>query len=143
MIRKTILGVAMAAILASCSSNNATTGDVSNTVTSGNWRVSYYNDSGTDETYHFAGYSFVFGTNGVLTASNGTNTYTGSWSVTDSNSNDDSLSDLDFNIFFSAPAEFEDLTDDWDIKSFTSTKIELEDVSGGGSGTDRLTFEKN
>lgn len=142
MIRKTFWSVAMAAVWASCSNNNATTGDISNTVTSGNWRVSYYNDSGIDETYHFTGYSFVFATNGVLTASNVTNTYTGTWSVTDSNSNDDSLSDLDFNIYFSAPAEFEDITDDWDIKSYSSTKIELEDESGGGSGTDRLIFEK-
>lgn len=141
-MRKSFFVLAIASMLASCSSNNATVGDITNIVTSGNWKISYYNDSGTDETYHFTGYTFVFGPNGVLTASNGTNNYTGTWSVTDSNSNDDSLSDLDFNISFSTPDEFEDLTDDWDIKTYSSTKIELEDVSGGGSGTDLLTFEK-
>ena len=38
---------------------------------------------------------------------------------------------------------FEDLNDDWDFISQSSTKIELIDVSGGNGGTDYLTFEKN
>ena len=72
---------------------------VINTVTSGTWRITFYEDSGVDETYHFTGYNFTFGASNVLTASNGTNTYTGTWSVTNSDSNDDSPSnDLDFNI---------------------------------------------
>jgi hypothetical protein len=79
----------------------------------------------------------------VLTATNGTLTHTGIWSVTDSNSNDDSMDDLDFNIAFTTPANFLELTDDWDIQSRTDTKIELIDVSGGNGGTDYLTFEKN
>ncbi|MFN7419673.1 MAG: hypothetical protein ACK5RV_02185, partial [Flavobacterium sp.] len=70
-------------------------------------------------------------------------TYTGVWSVTDSNSNDDSMDDLDFNIAFTTPANFLELTDDWDIQSRTDTKIELIDISGGNGGTDYLTFEKN
>jgi hypothetical protein len=79
-----------------------------------------------------------------LTATNGTNTFTGFWSVTSNNSNDDSPNnDLDFNILFASPANFEDLSDDWDIVSRTTTKIELIDVSGGNGGTDYLTFEKN
>jgi len=52
-------------------------------------------------------------------------------------------SDLDFNIFFASPPDFEDLSDDWDFISHTSTKIELIDMSGGNGGTDYLTFEKN
>jgi hypothetical protein len=48
-------------------------------------------------------------------------------------------------ILFSspAPADFiDDLSDDWDILSYSATKIELIDVSGGNGGTDYLTFEK-
>lgn len=118
---------------------------VINTVTSGTWRITFYEDSGVDETYHFIGYNFTFGASNVLTASNGTNTYTGTWSVTNSDSNDDSPSnDLDFNILFATPAVFADeLSDDWDILSRTDTKIELVDVSGGNGGTDYLTLEKN
>lgn len=123
------------------SSVNQTT--VVNTVSSGTWRITLYNDSGTIKTNQFTGYNFTFGPSNVLTATNGTQTYTGVWSVTDSNSNDDSMDDLDFNIAFTAPANFLELTDDWDIQSRTDTKIELIDISGGNGGTDYLTFEKN
>lgn len=116
---------------------------VINTVSSGTWRITYYNDSGSDETTNFNGFNFTFGTNNVLTASGNGVSYTGTWSVTDSNSNDDTINDLDFNIAFSAPDNFLELSDDWDIVSRTDTKIELIDVSGGNGGTDYLTFEKN
>lgn len=116
---------------------------VINTVSSGTWRITLYNDSGTIKTNQFTGYNFTFGPSNVLTATNGTQTYTGVWSVTDTNSNDDSIDDLDFNIAFTAPANFLELTDDWDIQSRTDTKIELIDISGGNGGTDYLTFEKN
>lgn len=125
----------------SSSSVNQTT--VVNTVSSGTWRITLYNDSGTIKTNQFTGYNFTFDPSNVLTATNGTLTHTGIWSVTDSNSNDDSMDDLDFNIAFTTPANFLELTDDWDIQSRTDTKIELIDVSGGNGGTDYLTFEKN
>lgn len=51
--------------------------------------------------------------------------------------------DIDFNIFFSSPADFSELSEDWDIISHTASKIELKHVSGGNGGIDLLTFEKN
>jgi len=126
------------------SSSSSNPNPVINTVNQGTWRVTSYIDSDTDETSHFTGYNFTFATGNVLTATNGTNTYTGSWSVTIDNSNDDNpSSDLDFNILFASPANFADLSDDWNIVSRTDTKVELIDVSGGNGGTDYLTFEKN
>lgn len=122
---------------------NVNQNQVINTVMSGTWRITNYVDSGTNETSNYAGYNFTFAAGNVLTAVGGGATYNGTWSVTDSNSNDDTLNDLDFNIAFSTPAILLDLSDDWDIVSRTDTKIELVDVSGGGSGTDYLTFEKN
>lgn len=107
------------------------------------WRITKYIDSGNNEINHFTGYNFTFGANNILTATNGTNTYIGTWSITDSNSNDDSQDDLDFNVFFASSPDFEELSDDWHFISQTSTKIELIDVSGGNGGTDDLTFEKN
>lgn len=50
---------------------------------------------------------------------------------------------IDFNIFFASPADFAELSEDWDIISHTASKIELKHVSGGNGGTDLLTFEKN
>ena len=117
--------------------------DIESNVETGTWRISKFIDSGDDETNDFAGYVFTFESNGVLNATNGVNSYDGTWSITDSNSNDDSQDDLDFNINFNLMNEFEDLNDDWDIISQSSTKIELIDVSGGNGGTDLLTFVKN
>ena len=88
-------------------------------------------------------YNFSFGSSNVLTATNGTNTYSGSWNVTDSNSADDNLSELDFNITFISPAQFAKLTDDWEIIEKSSNLIRLRDISGGNGGIDYLTFTKN
>lgn len=122
--------------------------EIENTVQTGTWRITNFIDSGQNETSDFNGYNFTFQSNGTLIASNNATTLTGTWSVTDdSNSNDDSNNDddIDFNIFFpvSDDHDFEDLNDDWDIVSRTSTVIELIDVSGGNGGTDLLKFERN
>ena len=122
---------------------NNTQTTVQSIVQSGTWRITKFIDSETDETDHFTGYNFTFQSSGVLNADNGTNSYDGTWSITDSNSNDDSQDDLDFNINFNLTNDFEDLNDDWDFISQSSTKIELIDVSGGNGGTDYLTFKKN
>ena len=125
--------------------NSAEIQDVTNTAETGTWIITYFYDTDSDETSDYTGYEFTFGANGVLTATNGMNTHTGTWSVTDdSNSSDDSNDDddIDFNISFLSPPDFEELSDDWDIMTHTSTKIELTDDSGGNGGTDFLTFEK-
>ncbi|WP_053990824.1 hypothetical protein [Mangrovimonas sp. TPBH4] len=143
-------------ILTSCSSdddnnnsnNDAIIEEVENIAESGDWIITSFIDSNEDETSHFTGYTFTFGSNGTLTATNGTTTHTGIWTITDSsNSTDDdnnSDDDLDFNIFFNVPDtnDFEDLNDDWDIDTYSSTTIKLIDISGGNGGTDTLTFQK-
>jgi len=134
--------------LSSCSSSdpasnpNTTTG-VQNTIQSGTWRITSFVDKGNDETSHFNGFSFTFGSNNVLTAVNGSNTFAGTWSISDSNSNDDTLNDLHFNIQFNLSNDFESLNEDWQIISRTSTRIELIHISGGNGGTAYLTFEKS
>lgn len=134
----------------SSSDNSQQIAQIEGIVEAGTWRITNFNDSGQDETSDFTGYSFTFASSGTLTASNGTTTLDGTWSITndsssssDDDSNDDD--DIEFNIFFPVPDtnDFEDLNDDWDIVSTSATRIELIDVSGGNGGTDRLTFEKN
>ncbi|MFH6602212.1 hypothetical protein ACEZ3G_01895 [Maribacter algicola] len=114
-------------------------------IANGDWKITYYFDSDKDETSDYAGYVFTFQEDGVLAVSNGSTALSGAWSITSSdNSNDDSSSnDVDFNIVFSSPVLFEELSDDWEIKKYTSTTIELYDISGGDGTTDFLTFTKN
>ena len=148
--RQSILLLLVTVFFLSCSSDDSSStgtnsiSSVTSVVASGTWKITYYFDTDKEETSNFSGYNFTFGSNGVLTATNGTLTQTGTWSVTDSNSDDDnSISDLDFNIAFTSPATFLELTDDWEIIERTSTVIKIKDVSGGNGGTDYLTFTKN
>lgn len=117
--------------------NNPTPTTVSNTLSSGTWRITYYWDTDHEETSNYSGYAFTFGSGNVLTAVNGASTVTGTW-VTGL---DDSQVKLI--LAFSTPASFAELSDDWHVTERTDTRIKLEDVSGGGGGTDYLTFEKN
>jgi len=152
------LALSFMLILSSCSSDddgNSPSNDlqqiaqIENDVESGTWRITNFIDSGQNETSDFAGYDFTFNTDGTLVATNGSNTQNGTWSITDDDDSDDDSSsdddDIDFNIFFPVPDtnDFEDLNDDWDIVSASSTVIELRDVSGGSGDIDFLTFEKN
>lgn len=151
-----ILGIVTLVLLVfSCSSDDDSGSDnsseiiaaIRNISASGSWTITSFIDSGSNETNHFNGYSFTFGANGNLTATNGQTTVSGSWSVTSSNSGDDdyddSYNDIDFNIFFASPDAFEELSDDWHIITYSNTSIQLIDVSGGNGGTDYLTFTKN
>lgn len=114
----------------------------SQSVIEGGWSITLFSDSGKDETNHFTGYRFEFQSNKMIRASQGSNVVQGSWSITDSNSNDDNPDHLHFNITFSSPNSFGDLTEDWQFISQSKSKIELIHISGGNGGTDYLTFEK-
>ena len=126
--------------------NSAEINDIKNTVQTDSWHITSFMDSGVDETNEYTGYSFTFNSNGTLEASNGSESVNGTWSVTDdNNSNDDSNTndDIDFNIFFTSPANFnDDLSEDWEMVSLSPIKIELIHISGGNGGTDTLIFEK-
>jgi hypothetical protein len=119
------------------SSSSITPGNVSNTVTSGTWRITYYWDTDHEETSNYNGYNFTFATGGILTAVKTGSTVTGSWST----GMDDSKTELV--IGFASPASFVEISDDWEVIENSPTKIRLQDVSGGNGGTDLLTFEKN
>ncbi len=139
-----VIGFVAVFALGACKKDkNETQDEIKSSIESGSWRITKFIDSGSDETSDFSGYNFTFSNSGGVVANNGSNSYNGTWSITDSNSDDDSQDDLDFNLYFNLTNNFEDLNDDWDFVSHSSTKIELIDVSGGNGGTDYLTFEKN
>lgn len=116
----------------SCQKDDSNITDI---VKEGTWRVTLYNDSGTDELYHFTDYTFTF-SNGTVTATKSGSSVTGTYS----SGTDDSQHK--FILDFGSTVPFEELNDDWHILEETSTKIRLEDVSGGSGETDLLTFEK-
>ena len=106
------------------------------TAQTGKWKVTYYNDNGNDETSTYTGYEFQFNTGGTITVTKAGTTINGTWKT----GNDDSQ--VKFYLNFGTVNPFQELNDDWHLIQQSSTIIKLEDVSGGGSPTDYLTFEK-
>lgn len=113
-------------------------------VMSGDWIIVHYFDTDKEETDDYQGYTFKFNADGTLATTNGNSSLSGAWSISssDSSGNHGGSDDVDFNILFSSPEIFVELSDDWDIKNYSNSKIELIDVSGGNGGTDLLTFAK-
>jgi len=142
------ISLTMGLIFFSCSEDNEPlTGQDKNRLEeilqAGIWKVTRFEDSGKDETSHFGGYDFVFGSNKSLTAENGVNRMEGSWSIMDQSSDDDSPDAPELVILFSDSGIFEELNEDWDIVSYAQNLVELIHVSGGNGGTDYLTFERD
>ena len=138
-MKKIILSLVVLAFI-SCTKDNGssiTPANLNSTVSSGTWKVTYYWDNDHEETTNFTGYSFTFGGSNVLTAVKSSTTVTGTW-VTGT---DDSKVKL--TLAFVSPVDFIEISDDWEVIEKTTTKIRLQDVSGGISTTDYLTFEKN
>jgi hypothetical protein len=126
--------------LSSCKKDELTSNDnsstITNIVTQSKWKITKYNDSGTDELYHFSGYEFSFESDGKIIATKNSTAVNGSWSE----GIDDSQTK--FYLDFGTTTPFDELNDDWHILEKTSVMLKLEDVSGGNGGTDLLTFEK-
>lgn len=109
------------------------------TIEEGTWKVELFSEDGVDQTHHFVGYVFDFKEDGSVTASNGSLTITGTWSTND-NVEDDSSRNIHFVLSFPSTNHFEDLSDDWHLKTMSDSKVSLEDISGGDGSIDLLTF---
>lgn len=143
---KSILPIALFIVTLTSCNKSKTQNNIQDDIQQGTWVVSSYIDNGNDETMDFTAFRFTFNQDGSLQVmdllSSSTNQFAGQWSITDSNSNDDSIDDLDFNVTFNVGNKLDDLTDDWDIVSQSETEIKLVDVSGGNGGADYVTFTK-
>lgn len=142
----TIFFLALVVAFSSCTKKNDDSVNPSNSLNksqmvTGQWMVSYYFDSGKDETGHYNGYTFVLDDNGTLTASNGSSTYTGKWWIGSPGSDDDNSSNR-FNIQISGNKAMEDITDDWRIISLNDSGIQLEDDSNSGTSIEKLHFAR-
>lgn len=143
---KSILPIALFLVTLSSCNKSKTQNNIQDAIQQGTWVVSSYIDNGSEETMDFAAFRFTFNQDGSLQVmdllSSSSNQFAGQWSITDSNSNDDSMDDLDFNITLNVGNKLDDLTDDWDMLSQSKSEIKLIDVSGGNGGTDYVTFTK-
>ena len=109
--------------------------DLTDILLDGTWIVASYFEDANNQTGNYSGYELDFISDGTVVATNGSNTNNGTWSVF-SNGNEVMLNfgtDMPFQ-------EFND--DDWDVISSSDTEVVLQDVSGGGGGTDTLTLQK-
>jgi hypothetical protein len=103
--------------------------------------VVYFYDSQKDKTANYAGYTFIFGDNYLLTTTKETNSYTGQWFVSKSTSDNDLYSTI-FKISMSPTDIFQDLNGDWKVIENTGNSLTLKDDSHGDISSDYLTFQK-
>ena len=119
-----------------CTGGGGGTQGLVDVLSDGQWFVQSYIDDGDDETYHYTSYTIVFNIDGTVVATNSNGTINGTWNVTNSSSG------LDLVLNFGGQIPFDEFNDDWDVSNYTTTLVELFDVSGGNGGTDYLTFAK-
>lgn len=122
---------------ASCDDKSSSNNNNTVTPASGTWKVTYFFDK-QDETSNYASYTFEFGSNGSLTASNGSQTYSGTWATGIDDSADKFLIDFSGTI----PSALSDLEEDWRILKIESNFMHFEHTSGGNGDTDVLKFSK-
>jgi hypothetical protein len=101
-------------------------------ISTGNWKVTQFLDSGKDETTDFSALSFSFNSDGTLIAKNSTNSYTGSWVLTQSSSasdDDPSVNDLadKITIIISGDKLMDKLSKKWAVSQVSSSLISLTD----------------
>ena len=110
---------------------------VISTLNSSTWKITWYVDSGKDETSDYEGALITFNTGGNLLGSQGLLSYPGTWA----SEYDDNVVKLDMD--FGGVNPFSKLNDDWRVLSRTENEIKLSSESGGGSGIDYLTLVRN
>lgn len=128
-------------VFASCSNSsddNTPGGNNNVTPAAGQWKVTYFYDK-KDETSYYAGYTFEFGAGGSLSASNGSQSWSGTWSTGIDDSANKFL--IDFNG--TLPSALSELEEDWRIITIEDNFMHFEHTSGGNGDTDVLKFTKN
>ncbi len=122
-----------------CDDNSSSNNNSNNNVTpaAGVWKVNFFFDK-QDETSNYSNYTFEFGANGSMSASNGNQTYSGTWATGFDDSTDKFLIDFSGTV----PSALAELEEDWRIIKIESNFMHFEHTSGGNGDTDILKFVK-
>lgn len=107
------------------------------TPSAGSWKVIYFFDK-QDETSNYVVYSFEFEANGKLSATNGSQTWNGTWLSGYDDSTDKFLIDFSGSV----PSALSELEEDWRIIKVEEKFMHFEHTSGGNGDTDVLKFNK-
>ncbi|WKN42158.1 hypothetical protein [Tunicatimonas pelagia] len=107
----------------------------------GNWEVTLFRDDNEDETDDFAGLTFEFQEGGDLIISDGNQSTTARWSITNSNRRVEiDLDDDDLTVFGNRD-ELEDLDDDWIVVEKSDNLLYLRE-DDDDSDRDEVRFER-
>ena len=135
---KIIVLLNLLAVVASCSKTDDSIPasnqpeELKQKIVSDVWVISSYIDKIKNETHNYSGYTFEFSVNGTLTATVSGTVFTGSWSIGSehSGSDDSSHQSDDGNkliISITGNEQMEELSDDFQIVSFSEQQIILKD----------------
>jgi hypothetical protein len=102
-----LLVIVSTSLFTGCTKDSNSYGDTTReAITKAQWSVDYF-FAGQDKTAQFSGYAFSFVGNGMVTATDGVNSFNGNWSmITDAHRNDV----LRINI---SEAHMQDLNSEW------------------------------
>ncbi len=139
---RTLIACLMLGAFVSCQKNdddNSSSGNGNgSTPAAGQWKITYFFDK-KDETGNYAGYTFEFGSDGSLSAANGSQTWTGSWQ----SGVDDSTDKFVIDFSGTVPGALSELEEDWRIITMNDSLMHFEHTSGGNGDTDVVKFSKN
>lgn len=129
----------LAIILFSCTKNDDNSSGEGNNIapSAGTWKVTYFFDK-QNETNNYTHYTFEFGSNGSLTATDGSQTWSGTWLTGFDDSDDKFLIDFTGTV----PSPLSELEEDWRIITIEDNFMHFEHTSGGNGDTDVLKFTK-
>lgn len=153
---KNLFLIALALNLVSCSDDDDSNGNsngnenfnnsdvtaLADAATNSTWRITQFVDDGEEETSDFDGVTFTFNSNGTIDVEDGTDTFSGTWSVELDDSDfddDDDLDELEFELSFSLSNDLDDLSEDWYVIEYSTSQIRLREDDDDAD--DLLTFE--
>lgn len=110
---------------------------VSEALLSDNWEIHEFTKADMDLTFSFSAYSFAFYPNGNIVANDGSESFTGTFSLRSLTSGEDDLARLNLNIYFNLTHDLTEMNGDWGFVSWSEEKIELFRIKGG---MEYLTF---